>query len=252
MSQRAPGYPPPAPYGNFPRTNEQQYASRPPELPPVVKDIVELPGKVLDSVVRSVSDWGAFFQGQSRGNNCSAATMAMMDRDWNRNERHNLSYFDQKAHLGQDGGYYAATAAAMAADLHRAIPDPNFHTQVLERGNRQEVAAYIDSQIKQGHTLIAGINSPYHPGVTNHYIYIGGKDASGNYIIGDPGNSQGGRLGKTISPRELVDRWIMARSGGVRLVAGWSDTQTVASQTRGTAAYRYAQAQQDDRHIADK
>jgi S1-C subfamily serine protease len=189
-------------------------------------------------VRRSANDWHQFFQGQNSPSNCSAAAMSMMYSDWDKGAHNrDLNHFNRVA--GLDGGGYNASANVMARQLQGAIR--GLHTDVIQEGSRQQIGNALDKQLDQGHTLIAGIKSPYHA-QNNHYIYVAGKDSAGNYIIGDSGNSRGGKLGKTISREDLLNR-IMSRHGGVRLVAGWTDASTSASQVKGSAAARYAESQ---------
>jgi hypothetical protein len=213
-----------------------------------VKGIVELPGKILDSVQRSVNDWSNFWQVQTQGNNCLPAAMSMMYSDWDRGAHtRDLNYFNRVAGIRDRETGYRGSAGDIASELHSVMP--NMHTQVIENASRKQIGDALDRQLSQGHTLIAGIASPYTAG-NNHYIYIAGKDNHGNYIIGDSGNRLGGKLGKTISRDDLLSR-VMNRHGGTRMVAGWTDAPTTASRVRGSAAERYAQAQ-DSQHIADK
>jgi hypothetical protein len=193
------------------------------------------------AVRRNDSDWNKFFQSQNQGNNCVSAAMSMMYTDWDRGAHtHDLNYFNGLAGIRDRSTGYRGSANGMAGALQSAVK--GMHTQVMESGNRKEIGDALDRQLDQGHTVIAGIKSPYHA-ENNHYIYVAGKDNAGNYVIGDPGNHNGGILGQTISREDLLNR-IMNRHGGTRLVAGWSDEPSEASHVKGSAAERYAELKQ--------
>jgi hypothetical protein len=163
--------------------------------------------------------------------------MSMMRADWatgapaNDNE---LRQIEQATGVGASGPYTGSTQ-----DIARQASSmiPGLQTHVYEGLNRQALGAALDQELAHGHTVIAGIKSPYSG--DNHYIYVAGKDQSGNYMIGDSGRRGGGLLGPSIGREDLLNR-MMARGGGDRMVAGWTDAATPATRLATTAAGRYA------------
>ena len=169
---------------------------------------------------RPLSDWNHFYRSQTRGNNCLPTSMSMMYADWVKGSPANdreLQSIEKLTHVGSTEGYRGS-----AQDIARQAQTlmPGLHTADYQSLDRKNLAATLDRHLSEGHTAIVGIKSPYSS--NNHYIYIAGKDHSGNYIVGDSGRRGGGALGKTIHPDDLLNR-MMARNGGSRMVAGWLD-----------------------------
>jgi hypothetical protein len=186
---------------------------------------------------RTSAGWHDFYRSQTRGNNCLPTAMSMMRADWATGHPANNDELRQIEHItgvGAHGGY-TGSAEAMARQASSMIP--GLQTHVYEGLNRQALGAALDQELAKGHTAIVGIKSPYSSG--NHYIYVAGKDQNGNYMIGDSGRHGGGILGPSISRDDLLNR-MMARHGGERMVAGWTDATTPATQIGATASGRFA------------
>jgi hypothetical protein len=189
------------------------------------------------AATRPVSDWNHFYRAQTRGNNCLPAAMSMMYADWAKGSPASggeLSQIEHVTHVGGSGGY-TGSASDIGKQAQSIIP--GLRTEAFQGLDRRALGAELDKQLAQGHTVIAGIKSPYSS--NNHYIYVAGKDNHGNYLIGDSGRQGGGILGKTIGREDLLNR-MMSRNGGSRMVAGHSDATTPATNVEGTAASRYA------------
>jgi hypothetical protein len=172
------------------------------------------------NVTRDIKDWNHFYRSQTRSNNCLPTSMSMMYADLVKHSPASdaeLKHFEKITHVGQHGPYTGS-----AHDIARQAESQfkGLHTAVVEGVNRKTLGEQLDKHLKDGHTAIVGIKSPYSSG--NHYIYVAGIDSHGKYIIGDSGRHGGGKLGKTIGREDLLNR-MMDRGGGPRMVAGWTD-----------------------------
>jgi hypothetical protein len=162
--------------------------------------------------------------------------MAMMASDWNTGRPPtNAESSRWKQIAGTVGQGYRGPLEQVAANLRQGIPD--LHTKVYNYGMGRvgpQAMQDLNRELAQGHTAVAKVINP-HTG-NAHYIYIAGRTQNGEYILGDPDRKNPHQ--QPVSGARLMS--MMSRRDG--FVAGWKDSQSLASRSPGSAANRYAMA----------
>jgi hypothetical protein len=188
------------------------------------------------TVCRDASDRNSFYAHQNDGYSCSAFSMAMMASDWNTGRPPtNAESSRWKQIAGTVGQGYRGPLEQVAANLRQGIPD--LHTKVYNYGMGRvgpQAMQDLNRELAQGHTAVAKVINP-HTG-NAHYIYIAGRTQNGEYILGDPDRKNPHQ--QPVSGARLMS--MMSRRDG--FVAGWKDSQSLASRSPGSAANRYAMA----------
>lgn len=194
----------------------------------------------IGNMCRDASDRRNFYAHQNDGYSCSAFSMAMMASDWNTGRPpSNAESTQWKRIAGTLGQGYRGSLNQVASNLREGIPD--LQTKVYNYGMGkvgQQAMQDLDRELAQGHTAVAKVINP-HTG-NPHYIYIAGRTNDGRYILGDPDRKNPHQ--EPISGDRL--QRMMSRRDG--FVAGWKDSQSMASRSQGTAANRYAMARGGD------
>ena len=96
----------------------------------------------------------------------------------------------------------------------------------------------LNRELDKGHTAVARVINDRTG--NRHYIYIAGRDADGNYIVGDPDRKNSKNKSAVSAERLLRDMSKRKPDGG--FVAGWAKSDSAATTVTGTAAYRRAEA----------
>ena len=253
--------PPLAPYGSeAPASPYYGAPSRQPLREPsgpekFIGDVLSIPGKILqgigdglNEVFRSPTDRDTFWERQFLSYTCSPDSMAMLAADWqtgHRPDSRDRNKWESIANPDPDVGYLK-DLRGVASDLHTGIQ--GVHTKVYQYPLGQvgsQAMQDLNKELDQGHTAVAKVQNAHTH--NNHYVYIAGRDRDGSYIMGDPDRHTHdewhfGRLLQhqyPVKPAELA-QMLRPRDG---FVVGWSDSRTPASQVPGTAAYRFAQRQ---------
>ncbi len=188
------------------------------------------------NICRDASDRRNFYAHQNDGYSCSAFSMAMMASDWNTGRPpSNAESTQWKRIAGTLGQGYRGSLNQVASNLREGIPD--LQTKVYNYGMGKvgtQAMQDLNRELAQGHTAVAKVINP-HTG-NAHYIYIAGRTNDGQYILGDPDRKNPHQ--DPISGDRLMR--MMSRRDG--FVAGWKDSQSMATRSQGSAANRYAMA----------
>lgn len=188
------------------------------------------------AISRDASDRRSFYAHQNDAYSCSAFSMAMMASDWNTGRPPSHAESTQwKRIAGTLGKGYRGPLSQVASNLQEGIPD--LQTKVYNYGMGRvgaQAMQDLNRELEQGHTAVAKVINPHTK--NPHYIYIAGRTNDGRYIIGDPDRKNPHQ--EPISGDRLMR--MMSRRDG--FVAGWKDSQSVASRSQGSAAHRYAMA----------
>lgn len=163
--------------------------------------------------IRNNLERDKFYRHQNDGVSCSAFSMAMLYSDHKLGRPvsdEEADSFKKLAGLTATTGY-RGTLEDMAHQIEstglnaRPYQYEKFNTQGLDD---------LNNELNQGHSAVARVINP-HTG-NPHYIYIAGRDASGNYILGDPDR-------KNYAHNEPVssDALFKMMSGRDGFVAGW-------------------------------
>jgi hypothetical protein len=192
----------------------------------------------LNKFSRSASDRNNFYAHQNDGNSCSAFSMAMMSSDWNTGRPPSDSESSNwKQIAGTIGHGYRGSLNQVASNLKEGIP--GLETKVYNYGMGRvgpNAMQDLNRELAQGHTAVAKVINP-HTG-NAHYIYIAGRSANGDYVLGDPDRKNPHQ--QPISGDRLM-HMMSARDG---FVAGWKNSQSGATRVQGSAANRFAMAHQ--------
>lgn len=211
-----------------------------PEIPrnvqPLRRDTAQptTPEAPMNRVIRDASDRARFYAHQDDGHSCSAFSMAMMASDHlkGRPPQYGQETRSFKALAGVLSHGYRGSLETMAAQLRqtgletKAYQYDRFGPKGMED---------LNAELDKGHSAVARVINP-HTG-NRHYIYVAGRNAEGNYIIGDPDRGNPSHA-QPVSPQRLM-KMMSGRDG---FVAGWAESESVAANIPGTAAYKRMQA----------
>ena len=181
-------------------------------------------------VVRDISDRSRFYAHQDDGHSCSAFSMAMMVSDHlkGRPPQYGQEMRGFKALAGTLSHGYRGSLDTMAGQLRQAGLEAKAY-QYNRFG--QKGMEDLNAELDQGHSAVARVINP-HTG-NRHYIYVAGRNADGNYILGDPDRGNPSHA-QPVSPQRLM-KMMSGRDG---FVAGWAPSDSAAANIPGTAAYR--------------
>lgn len=219
-----------------------QPVKQPLELPqnrktekPVERDLVpdqSVRNEPTGRVVRDISDRSKFYAHQDDGHSCSAFSMAMMASDHlkGRPPQYGQEMRGFKALAGTLSHGYRGSLDTMAGQLRQAGLEAKAY-QYNRFG--QKGMEDLNAELDQGHSAVARVINP-HTG-NRHYIYVAGRNADGNYILGDPDRGNPSHA-QPVSPQRLM-KMMSGRDG---FVAGWAPSDSAAANIPGTAAYRRA------------
>ncbi|MBZ0189437.1 MAG: right-handed parallel beta-helix repeat-containing protein, partial [Candidatus Obscuribacterales bacterium] len=188
---------------------------------------------VQAKVVRQVSDRSTFYRHQDDGVSCSAFSMAMLASDhlFGRPVEYGKEAHSFKKLAGVTSHGYRGSLETMAGQL-RSV---GLESKAYQYGRfGQQGMADLNRELDQGHSAVARVINP-HTG-NRHYIYVAGRNADGNYILGDPDRANRSHF-SPVSPKALM-KMMSGRDG---FVAGWASPEK-ASKAPGSVAYRIAQA----------
>lgn len=189
---------------------------------------------LINRVIRDASDRARFYAHQDDGHSCSAFSMAMMASDHlkGRPPQYGQETRAFKALAGVLTNGYRGSLETMAGQLRqtgletKAYQYDRFGPKGMED---------LNAELDKGHSAVARVINP-HTG-NRHYIYVAGRNAEGNYIIGDPDRGNPSHT-QPVSPQRLL-KMMSGRDG---FVAGWSTSYSVAANIPGTAANKRMQA----------
>ncbi len=206
-----------------------------PVAPREERQFVPAPREIIEGrVVRDASDRAKFYTAQNDGHSCSAFSMAMMAGDhlMGRPPQYGQEAQKFKALAGTLSHGYRGSLETMAGQL-RSIGLEAKAYQYNRFG--QQGMQDLNAELDKGHGAVGRVLNP-HTG-NRHYIYIAGRTAEGNYVLGDP--DRGNPLhAQPVSPERLM-KMMSGRDG---FVAGWAPADSPAASIPGTAAYKRAQA----------
>ena len=189
----------------------------------------------LNRVVRDASDRARFYAHQDDGHSCSAFSMAMMASDQLKGRPPQYGHETRafKALAGTLNHGYRGSLETMAGQLRqvgleaKAYQYGRFGPQGLQD---------LNAELDQGHSAVARVINPRTG--NRHYIYVAGRNAEGNYILGDPDRGNQANA-QPVSPERLL-KMMSGRDG---FVAGWSASDSPAIDVPGTATFRRARSQ---------
>ncbi len=192
------------------------------------------PGVAGERVIRDISDRSKFYAHQNDGHSCSAFSMAMMAGDHllGRPPQYGKETQSFKALAGVLNHGYRGSLETMAGQLRQV----GLEAKAYQYGRfGQQGMQDLNAELDQGHGAVARVLNP-HTG-NRHYIYVAGRNAEGNYILGDPDRGNPSHAAP-VSPQRLM-KMMSGRDG---FVAGWAASDGPAANTPGTASYKRAQA----------
>lgn len=194
----------------------------------------EAPEKVRPTgrVVREAADRSRFYRHQDDGVSCSAFSMAMMASDHmlGRPIRYGDEAYQFKKLAGVTRHGYRGSLETMADQL-RSIGLEARAYQYRRFG--QQGMADLNRELDQGHGVVARVVNPRTG--NRHYIYVAGRTADGDYIVGDPDRGNRSHM-SPVSPEALF-RMMSKRDG---FVAGWSPPEKSRSDLPESPRYRRA------------
>lgn len=198
-------------------------------IPPV--QIREVVGQ---RVIRDITDRSKFYAHQNDGHSCSAFSMAMMAGDHllGRPPQYGQETQSFKKLAGVLNHGYRGSLETMAGQLRQVGLEAKAY-QYNRFG--QQGMEDLNAELDKGHSAVARVINP-HTG-NRHYIYVAGRNAEGNYIIGDPDRGNPSHAAP-VSPQRLM-KMMSGRDG---FVAGWAASDGPATSVPGTAGYKRAQA----------
>lgn len=183
-----------------------------------------------ERVVRDISDRSKFYAHQDDGVSCSAYSMAMMHSDHKTGRPVSYGRESQsfKELAGTIGKGYRGNLQSIADKMERT----GLEAKAYEYGRFGEKGMKdLNAELDRGHTAIARVINP-HTG-NNHYIYVAGRDAKGNYIVGDPDRANR-QHSAPVTPHALM-KMMSGRDG---FVAGWNGNPNRTPEIPGTAGYQ--------------
>lgn len=177
----------------------------------ILQPILPLQAQSVGS--RQLADREKFYRHQNDGVSCSAFSMAMLYSDHKLGRPvtdEEADRFKQLAGLTATTGY-RGTLVDMAHQIESTglQAKPYEYQQFNEQG-----MVDLNGELAQGHSAVARVINP-HTG-NPHYIYIAGRNADGQYILGDPDR-------KNLAHNEPVSAEVLYKmmSGRDGFVAGW-------------------------------
>lgn len=171
-------------------------------------------------VVRTSMDLKNFYRAQDDGVSCSAYSMAMLfsDQALGRPVSYGRESQSFKQLAGTIGHGYRGDLQSIANHLEKLGLEAKAYQ--YSRFDKDHVAD-LNAELDKGHTAVARVINP-HTG-NHHYIYVAGRDANGNYIIGDPDRANRDHF-NPVAPARLV-KMMSGRDG---FVAGWAPPKVAA------------------------
>lgn len=162
---------------------------------------------------RSIAERENFYRHQNDGVSCSAFSMAMMYSDHKLNRPvtdEEADRFKELAGLTPTTGYRGTLV-----DMAKQIESTGLHAKAYEYTQFNEQGLDdLNRELSLGHSAVARVINP-HTG-NPHYIYIAGRDAAGQYILGDPDRKNLAHSEPV--PKEQLYKMMSGRDG---FVAGW-------------------------------
>ena len=170
---------------------------------------------VNPGAVRSVNDISKFYTHQDDAYSCSAFAvgMAKADHRLGRPLRYGRETQAMKDLTNTNGIGYRGTLETLAGQMRQTGLEAKPYSYGM--GNVGEQAMRdLNRELAQGHSAVAKVINP-HTG-NPHYIYIAGRDANGQYILGDPDRKNTQHF-KPVS-QQYLQRMMSRRDG---FVATW-------------------------------
>lgn len=183
---------------------------------------------------RNFSDRKTFFRAQNDSHSCSAFAMGMMAADHLKGSPisdKEATGFKKLAGTTSHG--YRGSLDDMASQLESV--GLNTKAYKFNKFGKEEMKA-LDAELDKGHTAVARVQNDRTG--NSHYIYVAGRDADGNYIIGDPDRRNKNNTGP-VSPERLM-KLMSNRMPNGGFVAGWAAKEGKAENIPGSIAYRNA------------
>lgn len=183
---------------------------------------------------RNFSDRKTFFRAQNDSHSCSAFAMGMMAADHLKGSPisdKEATGFKKLAGTTSHG--YRGSLDDMASQLESV--GLNTKAYKFNKFGKEELKA-LDAELDKGHTAVARVQNDRTG--NSHYIYVAGRDADGNYIIGDPDRRNKNNTGP-VSPERLM-KLMSNRMPDGGFVAGWAAKEGKAESIPGSIAYRNA------------
>jgi hypothetical protein len=165
--------------------------------------------------VRSISELSKFYTRQDDAYSCSAFAvgMAKADHRLGRPIRHGSESQALKDLTKTNGIGYRGTLETLAGQMRQTGLEAKPYSYGM--GNVGEQAMQdLNRELAKGHSAVAKVINP-HTG-NPHYIYIAGRDANGQYILGDPDRKNTQHF-KPVS-QQYLQRMMSRRDG---FVATW-------------------------------
>jgi hypothetical protein len=183
-----------------------------------------------ERVVRSPQDLKVFYRAQDDGVSCSAYSIAMLysDQALGRPVAYGKEAQSFKALAGTLFHGYRGDLQSIADKLNSLGLDSKAY-QYGKVGDR--AMSDLNCELDKGHTAVARVINP-HTG-NAHYVYVAGRDANGNYVIGDPD-----RYNKTHFSPVAPSRLQKMMSGRDGFVVAWARTNNNAVMVADSAASR--------------
>lgn len=184
-------------------------------------------------IVRSASQRNRFYLTQDDGVSCSAFAMGMMYSDHivGRPLKYGQETDKMKELAGVGKHGYRGDLQSMADKLETlGLKAKAYQYAKVDK----EVLEDLNAELALGHTAIAWVKNPMSG--NGHYIYVAGRTADGDYILGDSGGTRRG-YAKHLGPVS-AGHLLKMMKGRYGFVAGWAaEENTDAAGIKGTAAY---------------
>ncbi len=171
--------------------------------------------EVNPGAIRSIKDISKFYTHQDDAYSCSAFAvgMAKADHRLGRPLRYGRETQAMKDVTNTNGIGYRGTLETLASQMRETGLEAKPYSYGM--GNVGEQAMRdLNRELAQGHSAVAKVINP-HTG-NPHYIYIAGRDANGQYILGDPDRKNTQHF-KPVS-QQYLQRMMSRRDG---FVATW-------------------------------
>jgi hypothetical protein len=181
-------------------------------------------------IVRSPDDLKVFYRSQDDSLSCSAYAMAMLYSD---------QLLGRPVSYGREAHSFKAQAGTLKhgyrGDL-QSIADKLESMGLESRAYRyakvgSQAMSDLSSELDKGHTAIARVINPHTR--HSHYIYVAGRDESGNYVIGDPDSHNKSHF-NPVPPSQML-KMMSGRDG---FVSGWAKTGNQAGLADGSVTNR--------------
>lgn len=171
--------------------------------------------EVNPGAIRSIKDISKFYTHQDDAYSCSAFAvgMAKADHRLGRPLHYGRETQAMKDLTNTNGIGYRGTLETLAGQMRQTGLEAKPYSYGM--GNVGEQAMRdLNRELAQGHSAVAKVINP-HTG-NPHYIYIAGRDANGQYILGDPDRKNTQHF-KPVS-QQYLQRMMSRRDG---FVATW-------------------------------